>query len=264
VCSRCGKSGHIKQNYRVNLTGAGANVAHEASEFEQPIEAIDKPANMTSVVHHTDRDADVSIDYNKDWIVDSGCSHHATGNSSLLSDVHPHCGKRVIITADNSLHPVVKEGHFNVKADTSNAEGVSLKDVYHVPGLKKNLASVSQLTNSGRYVLFGPNDVQILSNVKYIAADILFTGKRKESLYVLSASDAYVEKVGQNASATLWHARLGHVGYQLLLKISTKKLLNGVPLFKESSHDVVCVGCQYEKSHRLSFSNSKNKASTTL
>ena len=89
----------------------------------------------------------------------------------------------------------MKEGHFNVKADTSNVEGVSLKDVYHVLGLKKNLATVSQLTNSGRYVLFGPNDVQILSNVKYIAADILFTGKRKESLYVLSASDAYVEKV---------------------------------------------------------------------
>jgi len=55
--------------------------------------------------------------------------------------------------------------------------------------------------------------VQILSNVKYIAVDILFTGKKKESLYVLSASDAYVEKVGQNASATLWHARLGHIGY---------------------------------------------------
>jgi len=52
--------------------------------------------------------------------------------------------------------------------------------------------------------------------LKHSAANALFTGKRKESLYVLSASDAYVEKTGQNASATLWHARLGHVGYQLL------------------------------------------------
>nr|DAD29955.1 TPA_asm: hypothetical protein HUJ06_031423 [Nelumbo nucifera] len=143
-------------------------------------------------------------------------------------------------------------------------EGLSLKDVYHVPGLKKNLASVSQIMNSGRYVLFGPNNVQILSNVKHIEADILFTGKRKESLYVLSANDAYVEKTCQNASAALWHARLGHIGYQLLQKISSQKLLDGIPIFKDFHHDMVCSGCQYGKSQHLPFSNSKNRASTML
>ena len=113
------------------------------------------------------------------------------------------------MTADNSMHPVTKEGDLN---DGS----VLLKDVYHVPGLKKNLASVSQITDSRRYVLFGPKDVQILSNVEHVAADVMFCGKRKESLYVLSASEEYIKKVGHNASSTLWHARLGHVGFQLL------------------------------------------------
>ncbi|KAA8537014.1 hypothetical protein F0562_029492 [Nyssa sinensis] len=202
--------------------------------------------------------------YSKDWIVDSGCSHHATRNVSLLFEVRPHYGKRAIVTTDNSLHPVVKEGNFNVKNDISNAGGVSLKDVYHVPGLKKNLASVSQIADFGRYVLFYPNDVKIISNIKHLEADVIFTGKRKDSLYVLSASDAYVEKTGQSASVTLWHARLGHVGYQLLQKISTKKLLDGVPLFKEIHQDVVCLGCQYGKSHRLPFPNSKNRATTVL
>lgn len=207
-------------------------------------------------------DVNTSIDYNNEWIVDSGCSHHATGNDSLLSDVRPHCGKKTIVTADNSLYPVEKEGHFEV--DISNNRGVSLKDVYHVPGLKKNLASVSQITDAGRYVLFGPENVQILSNIKHIEADVLFTGRRKESLYVLSASDAYVEKTCKNESATLWHNRLGHIWYQLLQKISTKKLLDGVPLFNEIHHDVICSGCQYGKSHRLPFSNSKNRASAAL
>nr|DAD33270.1 TPA_asm: hypothetical protein HUJ06_012121 [Nelumbo nucifera] len=82
-------------------------------------------------------------------------------------------------------------------------EGLSFKDVYHVLGLKKNLASVSQIIDSGR----------------------------KELLYVLSASDAYVEKTCQNASAALWHARLGH------------KLLDGIPIFKDLHHDMVCFGC---------------------
>nr|DAD45748.1 TPA_asm: hypothetical protein HUJ06_003978 [Nelumbo nucifera] len=254
ACYRCGKPGHIRchiqRNCRVNLNEEGANVTHENNESEWErclfIEDIDQPVNVTSVVHRPMHlqtnaltDVNVVIDFNKEWIVDSGCSHHATGNASLLSDVRPHCGKRTIVTADNSLHPVVREGIFNVIENSSIDEGLSLKDVYHVPGLKKNLASVSQITDSGRYVLFGPNNVQILSNVKHIEADILFTGKRKESLYVLSANDAYVKKTGQNASAALWHARLGHIGYQLLQKISSQKLLDGIPIFKDFHHDMV-------------------------
>lgn len=248
ICNRCGKSGHIQSNCRVNLSEEDANAAYESNESEQPnweqclaIETIDQAAN----VYQTNAPTDVAalIDYNTEWIVDSGCSHHATGNVSLLFDVRPHCGKKAIVTADNSLHLVVKKGYFKIKESNSNDGGISLKDVYHVPGLKKNLASVSQIADSGRYVIFGPDDVKILSNLKHIEADVLFAGKRKESLYVLSASNAYVEKTGQNASATLWHARLGHVGYQLLQQISTKKLLDGVPLFKEIQHDVVCPGC---------------------
>lgn len=49
---------------------------------------------------------------------------------------------------------VVKEGQFDVKFDTLNVNNVSLQDVYHVPGLKNNLASVSQIVDSGRYILW--------------------------------------------------------------------------------------------------------------
>ena len=161
VCNRCGKSSHIKQNCCVNLTGA--NVAHETSEFEQlkweqclSIEAVDQLVIVNYVVQQTNTEtyANASIDYSKDWIVNSGFSHHAMRYAFLLSDVHPHYGKRAIVTTDNSLYLVVKKGHFNVKKDISNAGGVSLKDVYHVPGLKKNLASVSHIADSGRYVFF--------------------------------------------------------------------------------------------------------------
>lgn len=166
------------------------------------------------------------------------------------------------MTADNSLHSVMKEGYFNVHANSSNSAGVALRNVYHVPGLKKNLASMSQLTDSGKYVLFGPDDVQILDHVKHVDADVLFTGKRKNSLYVLSASEAYVRKTSQNTSSYIWHARLGHINYQLLQQISTKNLLDGVPFIKNISTHVVCSGCQYGKSHRLPFPRSINRAST--
>lgn len=124
------------------------------------------------------------MDFCKEWIVDFGHSNHARGNASLLFNVHLHCDSC--------------EWSILFKMDISS-DG----DVFHFLGLKKNLASVSQMVDSARYV-------QILSNVKNITVDhlfhfILFTGKRKESLYILSASDAYVEKMGQNASITLWY-----------------------------------------------------------
>ena len=100
--------------------------------------------------------------------------------------------------------------------------------------------------------------------MKHVATDIMLCGKRKESLYVLSASDEYIKKVGHNASSTLWHARLGHVGFSLLQKISTKQLLHGVPVFKDIQHDEICTGCQYDNSHRLPFTSSKSRASTVL
>ena len=181
VSHRCRKSGHSKPNCRVKMQESEANVVHVRKNSLDPIweyclttEVLDQPTSVTSVVHQDGGSASAHafIDYDEEWIVDSGCSHHATGNETLLSDVHPHFQKKVIMTADNSMHPVTKEGDLN---DGS----VLLKDVYHVPGLKKNLASVSQITDSGRYVLFCSKDVQILSNVKHVAAHIMFVEKEK-------------------------------------------------------------------------------------
>ena len=148
---RDSKSGHIKKFCCVKLHDEDTNTAYEVEEsddikWEQgfSIEVIDQSAEMASTMHPIGVTG--VIDYEKEWIVDSRCSHHATGDANLLSDVRPHEGKRVIMTADNSLHPVMKEGNFNSSNDT---KCVSLKDGYHVPGLKKNLASFSQITDSG-------------------------------------------------------------------------------------------------------------------
>ena len=141
TCSQCGKSGHIKKNCQVNLRGVEANATHEGYDQQGNMEVIDQLENMASLTHPGD-----SIDYENDWIVYSGCLHHATGDVKLFSNVRPQEGKRVIVIADNSLHPVMKEGKFEGKFnDDDNSKGdefVSLKDVYHVLGLKKNLASV--------------------------------------------------------------------------------------------------------------------------
>ena len=92
----------------------------------------------------------------------------------------------------------------------NKSDTVSLHNVYHVPGIKKNLLSVSQLTTSGSYVLFGPEDVKVYQDVKIIGK-LTIEGRRVESVYVLSIESAYVDKTRKNETTDLWHARLGHI-----------------------------------------------------
>ncbi|KAA0057677.1 putative mitochondrial protein [Cucumis melo var. makuwa] len=83
----------------------------------------------------------------------------------------------------------------------SNSNQVELDNVFYVPGMTKNLVSVSQLTSSGNFVVFGPNDVKVYHNLK----------------------------TQKNETSNLWHATLGHVSYCKLKTIINKSMLKGLP-----------------------------------
>lgn len=90
-----------------------------------------------------------------------------------------------------------------VKVDRRNGSVVTFRNVYHVPGLKKNMVSISQITSCWRYVLFGSDDVKSFENLKHFVTDVLFSGKKKESLFVMSASEAHVDKTSKNIGLSL-------------------------------------------------------------
>lgn len=67
--------------------------------------------------------------------------------------------------------------------DDTRTRSVKLHDVYHVPGLTKILVSVPQITNAGKYVLFGPKDVKVLDNgKKYQLMLMLFLLVKRKAL----------------------------------------------------------------------------------
>lgn len=118
-----------------------------------------------------------------------------------------------------------------MKIATDDMSIVKFSDVFHVPGLKRNLISVSQIIDSGKYVLFGPKDIKVLHNVKNIYADVITSSEKKCSLFVMTIGEAYVKKTSQTESAAILHACLGYLGYRLLQKISLKKLVDCMPSF---------------------------------
>uniref|UniRef100_A0A2N9HY47 Integrase catalytic domain-containing protein n=1 Tax=Fagus sylvatica TaxID=28930 RepID=A0A2N9HY47_FAGSY len=201
------------------------------------------------------------IDYKNDWIVDSGCSNHMTGDKHKLQNLSEYKGGRVVVTADNSRLPIAHIGK-TIVTPRYNSNQVPLQDVYHVPGMKKNLLSVAQLTLSGHYVLFGPQDVKVYRDLK-ISETPIMEGQRLESVYVMSAESAYVDRTRKNETTDLWHMRLGHVSYSKLSVMVKKSMLKGLPQLDVRT-DTVCAGCQYGKAHQLPYKESKFKAKEPL
>lgn len=203
---------------------------------------------------------DPKINYKDDWIVDSGCSNYMTNDDNKLQDMTEYKGGKMVLTANNSKLSISYVGKTAVPR--YGPQQLQLERVYHVPGLKKNLLSVPQLTAEGKYVLFGPQEVAIFRRLKVIGTPIM-EGKKRDSLFVLSAESAYVDKTRKNETADLWHARLGHVSYHKLKEMMEKHVVKGLPDL-DIRTDMVCAGCQYGKAHQLPYKESQHQSKVPL
>ncbi|KAG6476438.1 hypothetical protein ZIOFF_065679 [Zingiber officinale] len=237
-CYNCGKVGHMAKDCwskkRFVQSNTATSNSKENSEDDWDAEALmateEKDLALTTTPEQ--------IDYKNDWIVDSGCSNHMTGDKEKLQNLSQYKGARMVVTADNSRLPIA-----------------------HV-GMKKNLQSVAQLTSSGHYVLFGPENVKVYRNLK-ISETPTMEGQRLESLYVMSAESAYIDKTRKSETAVIWHMRLGHVSYSKLNMMMQKSMLKGLPQL-DIRTDTICAGCQYGKAHQLPYQESNFKAKEPL
>ncbi|KAA8547802.1 hypothetical protein F0562_004231 [Nyssa sinensis] len=236
-CHNCGKKGHMAKDCWFKKKPVESNAATSKIEEEWDAEALFAIEEEESACTATTSE---QIDYEKDWIIDSGCSNHMTGDKEKLQDLSEYKGRRVVVTANNSKLPIAHIGN-TVVSSHYNTNDVSLQNVYHVPGMKKNLLSVAQLTSSGHFVLFGPQDVKVYRDFEIMEEPVM-KGRRLESVYVMSAETAYVEKTRKNETADLWHMRLSHVSYSKLTVMMKKSMLKGLPQL-EVRKDTICAGC---------------------
>ncbi|KAE8671632.1 hypothetical protein F3Y22_tig00111941pilonHSYRG00018 [Hibiscus syriacus] len=168
-CYNYGKMGHMAKDCWTKKKPVESNTATSCSK-ENSEDGLDAEAlfateeeELALTVTTPER-----IDYKNDWIIDSGCSNHMTGDKQKLQNLSEYNGGRVVVTADNSRLPITHIGH---------------------------------------YVLFGPQDVKVYHDVK-ISETPTMEGRRLESIYVMSAESAYVDMTRKNETSDLWHMRL--------------------------------------------------------
>jgi len=188
------------------------------------------------------------------WVLDSGASHHMSPDSSSFTYVSP-LSSIPVMTADGSPMPLAGVGSLVTLH-------LSLPNVYLIPKLKLNLASVGQICDFGNYLVMFSSSfcyVQDLQSQKLIG-----TGRRENGLYILdelkvpvAAAAAATTTVDlssfrlslSSSSFYLWHSRLGHVSSSRLRFLASIEALGNLKTCDISDYS----GCKLAKFSVLPF-----------
>ncbi|GAQ93561.1 hypothetical protein KFL_016490010, partial [Klebsormidium nitens] len=134
---------------------------------------------------------------------------------------------------------------------------VTLTDVKYVPGVPVNLFSVSRAQVSGAEVVFRQGRSQVL-----LDGDVMMEARLSEGVYVVELAGA-VCNVVKSESATLWHRRLGHAGFETLAKMAENGCVKGVGVSADEFRGEltrVCEPCVMGKQTRTPFPAKRESA----
>ncbi|CAI7795949.1 unnamed protein product, partial [Closterium sp. NIES-53] len=154
---------------------------------------------------------------------------------------------RVVFGNDKSL-PVVGVGSTRLIVDGGP---VDITNVLHVPGLKVNLLSVTQLAKKGVKVTIDDAKMNLFWKGKQFAQGVL-----NGELYQLKTHPRVASSnVAQGSKATLkvWHNRLAHANYDSVKDLANKGLAKGFDVIAGDDEKGVCTACVEGKMARKPF-----------
>jgi hypothetical protein len=173
-------------------------------------------------------------------VVDSGDSFHATPHRKHSLDyVQGYFGQ--VHLGDDAPCKIVGMG--NVKIKQRNGNQWLLKDVRHVPDLRKNLISIGLLENKGCISIF-------IDKVWKVIKGSLVIEKREKvgTLYLCTCNiDSYISLASTKVDTTLWNHRLGHMSEKGMQILHKRNLLTDL---KQIDLDL-CENCIYGKRKRV-------------
>ena len=127
----------------------------------------------------------------------------------------------------------------------ASGKTLTLKDVQHVPEVRRNLVSGSSLVQQSYKVVLESNQVVISKNDVFVGKGYVCDGLFKLNVEV----NEIFPKVLDIESCDLWHERLGHVSFKKMKKMMDLGLIPKSKLdFKNK-----CEICVQAKRSRMSY-----------
>ncbi|MCO5595204.1 hypothetical protein L7F22_049243 [Adiantum nelumboides] len=138
------------------------------------------------------------------------------------------------------------QAYGDVEITLPEGRKVIVPQVYYVPGLRKNLISVSELTDQGLKMAFSRLGCHIHARAPR-GQIFTITCPGQGKLYPLgnSSTSAYafatIAKTAMQAETLKWHYRLGHISQRALYQMKNRQLALGLP--KQLTSISLCEGC---------------------
>ena len=181
------------------------------------------------------------------WILDTGASHHMTGNLELLSDMRS-MSPVLIILADGNKRVAVSEGTVRLGSH------LILKSVFYVKELESDLISVGQMMDENHCVVqLADHFLVIQDRTTRMVTGI---GKRENGSFCFRGMEnAAAVHTSVKAPFDLWHRRLGHASDKIVNLLPRELLSSGKEILEN-----VCDTCMRAKQTRDTFPLSDNRS----
>lgn len=252
-CFRCSGTGHLSKQCvkKTFCTICKKNNHNENACFFRKSKTgrENKEKAVTFMAHQSTEEYEQI-----EWIVDSGCSTHMTNNKDLLNNFE---NKKTEVSVAKKSSAMVAQGIGEFKSTEC-----ILKGVLYVPELSKNLLSVTRITNNNGEVTFSDNNVYIQKNKEKIVKG----NKTETGLYMVKLNQGKQETafVTSNKNDIVdWHRKLGHIGVQNLIKLTT--MSEGIKIPNEQKElNSACEICLKAKQTRFPFKTVRTRATRPL
>ena len=147
-----------------------------------------------------------------EWWMDSGVNIHVCADVSLFTFYQ--AGRTRALLMRNGLHACVL-GAGMVVLKFTLGKTVLLKNVHHVPSIKKNLVSASQVCRDGFKIILESNKCVVSRHITFVEKGYDCGGLFRLSL-LDDACNKVVNNVNVSNESNIWHSRLCHINFGCL------------------------------------------------
>jgi hypothetical protein len=176
----------------------------------------------------------------------------------ILSCISEKKFSQKVTLGDDYQYPIKGVGESNYKLNLGNS--LKMKDVLYVPGLTKNLLSISALAKKGFRFSFIDGEVLMWAKGETLNQAINI-GSEENGLYKIKVHSEDTMTHAIENSCELWHRILSHINYKALPYIC--KAVTSLPELKVD-HEGICNGCAQGKNIKNHFPKRENKAEGVL
>jgi hypothetical protein len=187
----------------------------------------------------------LSVFHPREWWVDTGANIHVCAGISMFTSYQAE-GSSVMM--GNGLHATVR-GVGTVDLKFTSGKIVQLKNVLHVPSIKKNLVSGSRLMKDGFKLVFESNKVVLSKYGTFVGKGYECEGMFRFSLE--DFCDNVVNHVSTSVNETnVWHSRLCHVNFGCMTRLADMSLIPKFTFVKGSKCHACVQAKQPRKPHK--------------